>query len=82
MQNKRYKSQVRLGDRDLLTRAELAERLQVSYTTICMWTKQGKIPAVHHPLGPGHGRFVLYSWAEVEAHLENVRRPADRRCLK
>ena len=51
--------------REILRKHEVAERLQMSRTTIDNWVRDGKIPAIYHPLGAGHGRVVWFDWREV-----------------
>jgi len=58
--------------RQLLTRRGLAARLQVHVNTVDNWTRDGRIPAVHHPLGPGRGRRVLYHLPAVKRALKKA----------
>ncbi len=58
---------------DLLTSAELAERLRVKPMTILGWYRKGRIPA--RKLSPKVLRFDL---AEVLAALEAASDPASR----
>ena len=58
------------GHEELLRRHEVAERLSISTATVDLWTKSGKLPAVHHPLGRGKGRKVYFHWPTVAKRLK------------
>ena len=64
MSNKPY------ADETLLTIHELAGRLYVSRSTVDRWVKEGKVPVVTHPLGPGHGRRVFFDWGAITKALK------------
>ena len=55
---------------DLLTRHQLAERLEMSTPTVDRWVRAGVIPVIHHPLGKGRGRKVWFSWPKVAKALK------------
>lgn len=63
------------GDPKLLTKHELAEELQLSYYTVDQWSREGKIPAIYHPLGAGRGRKVYFYLPDVLRSLKTVVRP-------
>ena len=50
---------------ELLTRAQVAKRLEMTPKTIDRWAKSGIIKPRYHKLGPAKGRVVLYDWADV-----------------
>ena len=58
------------ADEKLLTVHEVAERLHMSRGTIDRWVREGRIPVVTHPLGPGHGRRVFFDWSSVTRALK------------
>jgi excisionase family DNA binding protein len=49
---------------EILTKSQLAERLQVSVRTICQWQRSGRLPYIRI------SRSVRYRWSAVLAHLE------------
>ncbi len=55
----------------LLTRKQLAARLQVSVSTLRYWEKQGKAPPMHQI----SGRTVRYDEDEVEQWIKQTRQP-------
>ncbi len=56
---------------NMLTAAELAERLKVKPDTVRLWTREGIIPAIHIT-----GKIIRY---EPEAVDNALRRRSDRR---
>ena len=69
MSNQRTKPK-HYGHPDLLSRVELAEKLQVSTSTVDLWTRKGWIPAIKHPVRAGHGTPVYFDWDAVQAALD------------
>lgn len=68
---KQKSSQLSLLDKDrkYLRRHEVACKLSVSTATIDNWVRDGKIPAIHHPVGRGRGRVVHFDWTAVQKAL-------------
>lgn len=56
---------------DILTQAEVTERLRVSERTLRHWTTKRLIPAIKPP----GGRRVLYYWPDLVAALRRMGNP-------
>jgi excisionase family DNA binding protein len=57
-------------DRRYLRRHEVAERLQVSTSTLDKWVASGRVPTVYKPGGRGRGRIVHFDWPQVAKALK------------
>lgn len=54
---------------EILTRDQLAERLEISVRSVDNYVKQGKLTPIAHPLGRAPGRRVWFAWAKVKREL-------------
>ena len=55
---------MKLSPTELLTSLDLCAELNVSFQTMCAWSKAGKAPAIRMPDGSWR-----YRWSEIDAWL-------------